>query len=51
MAYISKNHFLLKNIKGSSLHIIDDAAHLSNLEKPEEFNAQVSQFVSTLTKK
>jgi 3-oxoadipate enol-lactonase len=33
-------------IKGSSLQIIEGAGHLSNLENPEQFNAQVKSFLA-----
>jgi 3-oxoadipate enol-lactonase len=33
-------------IKGSTLHIIDGAGHLSNLENPEQFNAHMKTFLS-----
>lgn len=33
-------------INGSSLHLIDGAGHLSNLENPEQFNAHVKTFLS-----
>ena len=35
-------------IKGSSLHIIEGAGHLSNLENPTQFNAHVKTFLATL---
>jgi 3-oxoadipate enol-lactonase len=35
-------------IKGSSLHIIEGAGHLSNLENPNQFNAHVKTFLATL---
>ena len=39
-----------RNIKGSILHVIEDAGHVSNLEQPEEFNQQLLAFISsTLT--
>ncbi len=33
-------------IKGSSLHIIDGAGHLSNLENPQQFNEYVKTFLT-----
>ncbi|MEX2144489.1 MAG: alpha/beta fold hydrolase [Anaerolineales bacterium] len=33
-------------IKGSQLHLIDNAGHLPNLEQPEEFNRIVSNFLN-----
>jgi pimeloyl-ACP methyl ester carboxylesterase len=32
-------------IPGAVLTVIDDAGHLSNIEKPEEFNAAVLGFI------
>ena len=34
-----------EKIKGSTIHIIDHAGHLSNLEKPKEFNNQFIEFL------
>jgi 3-oxoadipate enol-lactonase len=33
-------------INGSSLHIIEEAGHLSNLENPEQFNAYMKTFLT-----
>ncbi len=35
-----------KSIKGSTLHIIEEAGHLSNLENPEKFNELVLEFLN-----
>lgn len=35
-------HFL---ISGSKSHIFQDTGHLSNIEKPDEFNKQIKQFI------
>jgi pimeloyl-ACP methyl ester carboxylesterase len=35
-------------IKGSQLHLIDNAGHLPNLEQPEEFNRIVFDFLKNL---
>ncbi len=35
-------------IQHSSMHIIDDAAHLSNIEKPTEFNAALRHFLDSV---
>lgn len=40
--------FMHKNIKGSILQIIEHAAHLSNIENPNEFNEHLVKFVSSL---
>jgi len=37
-----------KLIKGSSLHIIEGAGHLSNLENPIQFNAHLKTFLAIL---
>jgi 3-oxoadipate enol-lactonase len=36
-----------KKIKGSDIHIIDKAGHLSNMENPEQFNYQLRTFFET----
>jgi pimeloyl-ACP methyl ester carboxylesterase len=36
-----------ESIEGSTLHIIEDAGHLSNLENLEKFNECVEEFLST----
>jgi 3-oxoadipate enol-lactonase len=40
--------FMHDKIKNSSLHIIDHAGHLSNLEQPDEFNEQLKLFFATV---
>lgn len=40
--------FLFKNITNSSLHIIENAGHVSNMEKPGEFNDQLKRFLLSL---
>jgi Predicted hydrolases or acyltransferases (alpha/beta hydrolase superfamily) len=37
-----------EKIKNSSLHIIEHAGHLSNMENPDEFNKQLKKFVSSV---
>jgi 3-oxoadipate enol-lactonase len=37
-----------EKIKNSSLHIIEHAGHLSNMENPDEFNKQLKTFVSSV---
>ena len=37
---------LAREIKGATLHVIDDAAHLANIEKPAEFTALLLDFIS-----
>lgn len=40
--------FMHSKIKGSTMNIIENAAHLSNLEKPDEFNMQLKIFLSSI---
>ena len=40
--------FMHKNIQGSKLHIIEHAAHLSNIENTYEFNEHLMKFVSSI---
>ena len=42
---VSAARVLHEGIRGSELCIIDDAAHLTNIEKPEEFNAALTEFL------
>jgi len=37
-----------ESIKSSTLHIIEHAGHLSNLEQPVEFNDQLKKFLSSI---
>jgi 3-oxoadipate enol-lactonase len=37
-----------ENIKGSVLQIIENAGHLSNMENPGEFNAQLTKFIESV---
>jgi pimeloyl-ACP methyl ester carboxylesterase len=37
-----------REIRGARLHIIDGAAHLSNIERPAEFNRALADFLQTL---
>jgi 3-oxoadipate enol-lactonase len=41
-----KAEFLKNNISGAQFFVINDAAHLSNLEQPEIFNSHLTQFLS-----
>jgi 3-oxoadipate enol-lactonase len=45
-----QSEFLRTNIKDSTLHSIDQAGHLSNLEQPGEFNQLLAGFISRLVK-
>jgi 3-oxoadipate enol-lactonase len=41
---------LQRMITHATMKIIDDAAHLSNIEKPEEFNQSIRQFIDSVPK-
>jgi len=43
---VSASELIHGEISGSELVIIEDAAHLSNIEKPEAFNAALTGFLS-----
>jgi 3-oxoadipate enol-lactonase len=43
---VAKAEFLNTSIKNSTLVIIDNAGHLSNLENPEEFNHAMGKFIT-----
>ncbi len=45
---LAQSEFIHKHIKGSSLKIIENAGHVSNLEQPNEFNKYLLDFVSSL---
>jgi pimeloyl-ACP methyl ester carboxylesterase len=38
-----------EKIPNSTLHVIPNAAHMSNLENPEAFNKHLVEFVATIT--
>lgn len=42
---------LHRMIDGSTLHVIDDAAHLSNIEQPEAFNRALRTFIDSVDDK
>ncbi len=46
---LAQSEFMNKNIKGSILHIIDNAGHVSNLEQPKEFNKYLGEFLTDLS--
>jgi len=43
-----QSEFMLGHIEGSSLKIVDNAGHVSNIEQPEEFNKQILNFLNSL---
>ncbi|MEO6303776.1 MAG: alpha/beta fold hydrolase, partial [Bacteroidia bacterium] len=47
---IARSEILFKGINNSSIKIISDAGHLSNLEQPAEFNKCLANFIATLIK-
>ncbi|SDM00428.1 Pimeloyl-ACP methyl ester carboxylesterase [Daejeonella rubra] len=46
---LAQSEFLNTTIKGSVLHVIDDAGHVSNLEQPDEFNKHLLAFLTSLS--
>ena len=40
---------IVRSLPGSRLHIIERAAHLSNVERPAEFNHELRQFLAELS--
>lgn len=42
-------HFLAEKISGARLEIIDGAGHMVMIEKPDEFNIRVLEFLTTLS--
>jgi len=45
---LDQSEFMNAAIKGSILHVIDNAGHVSNLEHPYEFNKQLFHFLAHL---
>jgi pimeloyl-ACP methyl ester carboxylesterase len=45
---LEQSEFMNKNIKGSILHVIDKAGHVSNMEHPNEFNKHLENFLNSL---
>jgi pimeloyl-ACP methyl ester carboxylesterase len=48
---LAQSEFMHKNIKGSLLHIIDNAGHVSNLEQPDTFNNCLIDFLDNVSGK
>lgn len=42
---LAQSQVLQREIPGAVLHVIDDAAHLSNIEKPEQFTGLLLDFI------
>lgn len=47
---LAQSEFMNETIKGSTLMVIDNAGHVSNLEHPDEFNKYLLDFLTTLSK-
>lgn len=45
---LAQSEYMNENIKGSILHVIDNAGHVSNLEQPKEFNKYLDEFLTNL---
>jgi 3-oxoadipate enol-lactonase len=43
---LAASEVLHREIEGSTLHVIDDAAHLANIEKPQQFTRLLVDFLS-----
>ena len=43
---LAASEVLHREIEGSTLHVIDDAAHLANIEKPQQFTQLLVDFIS-----
>jgi 3-oxoadipate enol-lactonase len=44
----SASHAMKEKIPGAELHVLPKAAHMSNLEQPEEFNLHLSNFLKKI---
>jgi pimeloyl-ACP methyl ester carboxylesterase len=42
---VADSEFMHREIPGSQLHVIENAGHVVNLERPEEFNRALSHFL------
>jgi pimeloyl-ACP methyl ester carboxylesterase len=45
---LAQSEFMNATIKGSILHVIDNAGHVSNLEQSHEFNKHLLDFLMAL---
>lgn len=43
---LAQSDFMHQLIEGSTMHVIDNAGHVSNLEHPDEFNQQLLDFLT-----
>ena len=46
---LKQSEYLKQHILGSTLEVIDNAGHVSNLEQPNEFNEHISEFLINLS--
>lgn len=46
---LEQSEWMHKNIKGSILHIVENAGHVSNLEQPDAFNKYLGDFLDTVS--
>lgn len=46
---LAQSEFMHEHIKGSILHIVENAGHVSNLEQPEVFNKYLGDFLEDVT--
>lgn len=44
---LEQSEFMNKHIKDSTLKVINNAGHLSNMEQPQDFNAELLEFLSS----
>ena len=48
LTQVAEAEGLREGINGARLHVIESAGHLSNMERPEEFNASLLEFIETI---
>ena len=46
---LAQSEYMNAAIKGSILHVIDNAGHVSNLEQPDEFNKHLLDFLTVVS--
>jgi len=46
---LAQSEFMNTTIKGSTLHVIDKAGHVSNIEQPDEFSKHLLNFLTGLS--
>ncbi|MGB9178545.1 MAG: alpha/beta hydrolase [Pyrinomonadaceae bacterium] len=45
---VKDSELMHERVRGSRLHVIDGAAHVSNIERPVEFNSALEEFLDSL---